>query len=363
MDRCIFLIIFSLFQQIAMTQAVWSGDVNNNGLVNKIDLLYLGYAFGEVGAARANISNEWVANELPDAWAGNFPNGVNFLYADCNGDGVVNELDANIIIEHIGLSHDDVLYVPDEILIGQAGVNPSCQFMNGPTAAPVGQLFTIDIGLGDMGIPIENMAGITFTIDAQPDILGLNNTQLTFNEDGWIEPKEDQSTQAQQIDQEKARLKVAFTRTDRIPVSGFGAFAKVSFLIEEDIVDLLMIDTVTYTIDSITVLTDELVAIPIVPDTLKLAVDKNLIVSTIDNPKLQSIAIYPNPNKGFLLIESAEINLERVELINSLGQSVFSKKLQPNRFQSLDFQNLPKGIYYVKIYSEAGIKTEIVHKF
>ena len=361
-NRYTFILFFLLSLQLGFAQSVWSGDVNNNGVVNKIDLLYLGYAFGETGNARTTINGAWEAQTAPELWSGSFPNGINFLYADCNGDGVVDELDADVLIQNIGLSHDDVLFVPDERPIGELGTNPECRLMNNLPAAPVDQLFTIDISLGDQDIPIENMSGMTFILDVEPDIIGLNNTTFTLNENTWLESDEEQSLVVQHIDEERARLKVAYTKTDRIPLSGFGPLATVSFLIEGDIVNFLVRDTITYTIDSIVVLMDDLTAIPIVADTLLLPIDENLIVSMLEENKLSTIEVYPNPNKGFLLIESTDVILEKVELINAIGQKVFSKNLKNTTFQSIDFQHLQQGIYYVKIFAEQGIKTEIVHK-
>lgn len=42
--------------------------MNNNGIVNKIDLLYLGFAFGETGTARTALGGTWEANDLPTEW-------------------------------------------------------------------------------------------------------------------------------------------------------------------------------------------------------------------------------------------------------------------------------------------------------
>lgn len=361
--RYILIIVFCLVQQIIGAQSIWSGDVNNNGIVNKVDLLYLGYAFGETGSIRTNGTEEWVAQSIPTIWEGSFPNGINFLYADCNGDGIVDEKDAAVIIQNLGLTHNDVVFSPDEILIGRVEEDPACRFMNAPTAAPVNQLFNIEIGLGDIGVPIENMFGFTFILDVEPDIIGLNNTELTIKQDSWIEPDSNQTLIVQQMNAERAQLKVAYTRTDRVPVSGYGPLAKVSFLIEGDIVDFLVQDTVTYTIDSIIVLTDDLTPIPIVPDTLKLAIDKNLTVNVLEQKLDTQISVYPNPNKGFLLIELNEVQGERIEIINNLGQQVFSQALVNKQFQSVDFQHFEKGIYFVKIYTPEGIRTEVIQKY
>lgn len=360
--RYFFGFILFLSQHLSVAQSVWAGDVNNNGIVNKIDLLYLGYAFGEIGTPRIDTSTVWVAQNLPIAWDGNFPNGVNYLYADCNGDGIVDELDAAVIRKNAGLSHDDVAIIPEEILIGEAGINPACRFNKPPKAIPVDQVFNLEIALGDLDIAVENLSGLTFTIDVTPDIIGLSDTKFTFKEDAWIDPNPEQTIQLQQRDTERARLKVALAKTDRIPVSGFGPLATVSFIVIGDLVDFLMVDSVTFMIDSITVLDDALNPIPIVPDTIKLAVDKNLTVNTIDLETTTKIAVYPNPNKGVLLIASNGIVLEKIELINGLGQQVFTEKLSNTTFQSIDFQYLEKGIYYMKIYSKKGVTTKTLHK-
>ena len=56
---------------------------------------------------------------------------------------------------------------------------------------------------------------------------------------------------------------MALAKTDRVPVSGSGTIAEASFIVIGDLVDFLMVDTVTFMIDSITVLDDELIPIPI----------------------------------------------------------------------------------------------------
>lgn len=360
--RYLFGFIFFLSQQLGIAQSVWAGDVNNNGIVNKIDLLYLGYAFGETGTARVDTSSTWMPAALPIDWEGSFPNGVNFLFADCNGDGKVDELDAAIIKRNAGLTHNDIPIIPEEILIGTAGINPACRFNNPPTAIPVDQVFKLDINLGDMGIPVENLSGLTFTIDVEPDIIGMNNLQLIFTEDAWVEPDSSQAIQLQHIDEERARLKVALAKTDRVPVSGSGMIAQASFIVIGDLVDFLMVDTVTFMLDSITVLDDGLNPIPIVSDTIKLAIDKNLTVGTFDIVENTRVEVYPNPNKGMVLLESNGNTLEKVELINQLGQLVLFQKLTANEFQNIDFQYLPNGVYYLKIYAKEAVTTTLLYE-
>lgn len=361
-SRYILFIIFFLFKQIGAAQSVWPGDVNNNGIVNKVDLLYLGFAFGETGFARITSDGSWNANDLPMNWDGSFPNGLNYLYADCNGDGIVDELDATIIIENLDLKHDDISFVPDEVLLGEEGINPICKFINTPTSALVDQRFTFDISLGDTNIPIENMSGFTFFLNVEPAFLRLNTIELVFNEDAWIDNTAEQSILIQQKDEDNVRLKVAYTKKDRIPVSGSGSIATVSFVIETDVIDLLTSDTAIFTLDSIIVLNDELEPIPIVTEPLKIFIDRDLKVSTKEHSRLSTIEAYPNPTKGLLLLESSEKILEEIEIINSLGQKVYSQKLRSEQFQSVNIQELNSGFYWLKIYTKNGVKTKSIQK-
>lgn len=353
-----FLLVISIaFTQLAFTQSVWPGDVNNNGIVNKVDLLYLGYAFSETGASRDAIDGTWSPKMLPVAWDNSFPNGVNYLYADCNGDGLVDEQDASIVLDNIGLTHNDIPFQPDEFLQGSSGMDPACEFLSPPSAVPVDQLFNLEIGLGNIELPINNASGFSFFLNIEPAIIGLNNTQFTLNQNSWLDTDTSQIIIAQQKDTENVRLKVAYTKTDRIPLSGSGSVGTVSFVIETNVIDLLITDSVTFTIDSIIVLDEGLNPIPVVPDTLKLWIDRDLKVSNVENPLLTKIVAYPNPNRGFSLLESPDGLLEKVEIINEMGQIILTQTLQNTRLQSINYQQLPPGLYWLKLYTRKGIKT------
>ena len=68
---------------------VYPGDVNNNGIVSGVDFLYLASVYNQTGAERDQEEQDNYSS-VDTEWDGNFPNGVNHTYADCNGDGKVN---------------------------------------------------------------------------------------------------------------------------------------------------------------------------------------------------------------------------------------------------------------------------------
>lgn len=354
-------ILFLFLFNSLLSQTMRPGDVNNNGIVNKIDLLYLGYAYGAEGPAREVVDETWETKNLPTNWNFSFPNGLNFAYADCNGDGVINEEDAKVIDTNAGLSHGDVLFQADPFMEGIPNQDPSCSFLNPPATIPVGQTFFLEIGLGNGNIPIENLGGLTFTLNIEPDIVGISTAQITFNQDSWLEVDTNRAISLQKIDELRAELEIGLTKTDQIPVSGGGAVATVSFLIIDDVIDLLVSDTVTFILDSITVLDNELQPILIVADTLYLKIDRDLMVSATDVDISTTVDVFPNPTKETIFFSVVDQQIQKAVLVNSLGQVLLSKTINGNSGK-LSIANFPDQLYWLKLHTKKGVLIRPIQK-
>jgi uncharacterized delta-60 repeat protein len=71
-----------------------------------------------------------------------------------------------------------------------------------------------------------------------------------------------------------------------------------------------------------------------------------LNTSVVEVADRAEISVYPNPATDFLSI-SAEVKLERIELIDALGRNVLSQA--PNALQiQIDISSLPNGIYLLR---------------
>ena len=80
-------------------------------------------------------------------------------------------------------------------------------------------------------------------------------------------------------------------------------------------------------------------------DNLKVSTGEN---STAITPykRQEEVTFYPNPANEFITIQTAEGS--QIELINMLGAVVIKKQVTNSKF-NLDVEQLPRGIYYVKI--------------
>jgi len=346
-----------------LAQTVWPGDVNNNGIVNEVDLLYLGYAFNTIGPPRATINDNWAAQDIVTTWDGSFPDGLNFAYADCNGDGIVNETDADVIQARLTLMHDDVPFIQDEILLPTSNLGAKFSIDDSNLSVASGQTIDlrIDFDNSDQELDNINILGFAFTVSV--DTQFFETSETVFNEllVSWINTN-GETTNRRFSNPTDGKFTVAYAKIDREAIlNPTGAIGTFSFVIEDNIINFLEpTDTVRVIVDSITVVTDELEKIPIGGS----SVDLDIIGRTTStyNPILDKIKFYPNPTNGWLLLKSEEVFLERVELVNTLGQIVYHKQLNNTTFQSLDLQHIPEGMYWLRMITELGIKSTPIQR-
>jgi len=79
----------------------------------------------------------------------------------------------------------------------------------------------------------------------------------------------------------------------------------------------------------------------------------------LPDPSL-GLAIYPNPAHEFIWVESAESNMEEIELITISGQTVQRVPANGLNRQSVSLQGLPKGLYLLRVRTPRGVSTHKV---
>lgn len=161
-------------------QTVWPGDVSGNGVVDYKDVLYWSFARGESGDSRATITGAWAAQDLVlDNWSGVFPgNGQSFAYADCNGDGVVNDADLAVIT----LNYQKI--VPSQPITEDA-------FVSGPIDLPsILSLQHVGDSLTDAGrsesllLALNTFVGENLKLSGVGFMLSYDPTFIADGEDG-----------------------------------------------------------------------------------------------------------------------------------------------------------------------------------
>lgn len=360
MFRVFLLFVTIVLLQPAVTaQDVWPGDVNNNGVVNGIDLLHWGIAFSNNGPARATVSTDWSAQPAGAPWAQSFPSGLNYSFADCNGDGVVDEEDYdNAIDENFGLTHG----VPssDGFTNALPGTAPKLRMVPSATLVEEGAIVDIDLFLDDTDQPLSNFYGIALQMTYTTGLLvGDSGPDFDFAENNWLEAGDDDAQELFEDDDGNGFAELAFTRTNQQPVPvGTGPIGQFRVIVEDIIVGL-EVDTFIIQIDSILLVGADFSTIATVPDSVYIIIAKDTSKLTLSNGRIpqaqlaNDIKVFPNPARsGFRL--NSPVPVTKLSLIDPLGRST---ELTAPRGINQQVQlpaNLPPGLYGLRLRTPYG---------
>ncbi len=138
---------------------LWPGDANNDGAVDHFDLLAIGAAYGTAGPLRNSPLN-W-APYISENWNGASYGEKNMKYADCNGDGIINEIDIDVVELHFGEFNDQYLETEKRksgknVFFSPKGALSNRVFEKGEDFLPI-------LSVNKKAVP--DLTGLAFTIE------------------------------------------------------------------------------------------------------------------------------------------------------------------------------------------------------
>ena len=394
----------------AKAQQVWPGDINNNGVVNGVDLLYHGVAEGGSGPARTTIGTDWEAYDAASAWSGEFIDGLNFNRADVNGRGSVEQGDRNALWQkNYGQIHSPVL--PDIFLAGDQNSDPVLDITAVDPEVDAGQLIELSLSLGSASKPITHFFGITFTINFDPNHIGDEVQMPMWNPDvlniqlatgNWLNPDGNSVESFVQLDNAAGKLEVVIMRKTPGTVSGHGEIASVMASGIEDIVMLEGANT-SFSINDIKLIDDNMVEYPVAGSTTTITIQPNASAALqassetteeishkgradskeeagngqYDNSEKQVLVadaqeetvqvecvVYPNPvvNELTARLAASSQTIESVQLYNANGQLVRQQGHLQSREAQMDVSDLPNGSYILRVETSAGTVAKMISK-
>lgn len=352
----------SLLSLGLQAQSIWPGDVNNNGTVNGVDLLYWGIANGSSGPARASVETDWLAQNAPADWSQSFPGGLNYAYADCNGDGLVDSDDFDEAIDD-NFSQTHGILQPDGYNNAASGsIAPQLRLVPSMEIVGEGAMVTIDLFLDDERQAIPDFYGLALQLSYTTDLLeGDDGPDFDFTEGGWIAAADNAAQELFIDDDGSGQAQLAVSRTNQIAVNVEAAAIGQFSIVIEDIIVGLSVDTFELIIDSVFLINDQLQSVAAITDTARIIIAKDpavLLSSSTDGPaevQKENTLLYPNPTKGSFFLET-ELEILDLRLVDQWGrqQSLRFHRQSQGRYQ-LEPPPLLPAIYYLQIHSNQGI--------
>ncbi|MEL6592871.1 MAG: T9SS type A sorting domain-containing protein [Bacteroidota bacterium] len=332
---------------VTATDSVWPGDANSDGVANNQDLLQLGLGFGYVGSARDSVSNTWEAKFSTDYFWPNFASGLSYKHLDCNGDSLIEWADTVAINQNYGLIHLR--------LDGTEKTGPllSLEFLEDTLV--VGDTATIIVNLGTDTLPASNLHGIAFTANYDTSLVDANSIEVHYD-NSWIATAGVDLLTIDKNFPQSGKIDMGLSRIDQQNVNGFGEIARIK---------VIMIDDLTAKADLAEMLSFELsnvFAISADASELDFSTQGDSVVvfqedttstTAIRTDWHQQIKVYPNPAQDRLEIELANLQAQRVQLLDMRGSVLRSSSPNTNRLQ-WDVRDLARGMYLLQIETKAG---------
>ncbi len=389
----------------AYTQNVWPGDINGNGTVNGIDLLYHGVAEGQVGPERFDQGTEWQAYSAGPQWVGSFNDGTNYSRADANGKGAVGYSDRKVLWEdNYGMTQST--HVLDNYPVANPLVDPTLQLVPTSTTVLPGEALQFDLFLGDAAKQVSNLYGITFKLQFDADwvkdetsapMYDPNVVSISVDNAAWPAPTSGNELEPFiQLENDLGQVEMVILRELPESGSGHGLIASIMVIIE-DVVMLENVET-DFVINDIVLVDENLNRFPVAgsqttvtiqANTSALQADENDDTATasmnagVDMPEAMSlsvdqwakdeiqggddiaqISVYPNPVVDRLQARTGSQTemLESMKLFTADGQLLRQQLKIEATNTTMDVSTLPQGSYYVQLETNTGTTVKLINK-
>lgn len=318
------------------TEEVWPGDINTDNIANHFDLLPLGIAQGVEGPIRENESTDWQG--IPAApWELSFPNGVNYKHADTDGNGRIEPMDRQAILDNFLETRGEV--IPFEPIAATPN-NPSL-FVETPNEGwPAGQAFNLPIVLGTPTLPVEGIHGIAFTIEFDPEAIRPESIALDFS-NSWLGDVNQDLLTLDKTLAEEGQIFVALSRVGPQELLGSGPVASLIGIID----DIAGLTSTPINVTAPLAVTATLDTIPIFTESSDLIIQRFQDVPKLD--LLKSLVLSPNPTHDEVRIwNKFGIAIDQVDVMDSAGNLLTTIKEGANR---ISLKAHPAGVYVLRI--------------
>ena len=322
---------------------VWPGDANNDLIANNLDVLALGLAFGSTGPVRPNASISWTGQPaLP--WSGNIPSGPNLKFADCDGNGTVNNDDTLAVFQNYGLVHNKTggtegTMTDPELIVA---IPPDSTLINDTIHAP--------IYLGTQGQPANLVYGVAFSVNYDTALVKSGSMHIDFNS-SWMG-----GTQPLRIGKDlydNGQFDAAHVRTDQMAVTGNGQIGTLHFIITDNIDGkTASFETLRLFVTNVHLIDANGIDLGVNP------IGDSVVVGDVLNgqaPLVEGkVKIWPQPARELLQI-SAPFGIQKVELLDLQGRNLnipHAVMADTHQFQTGD---LAEGIYFIRLHTKQGI--------
>lgn len=337
---------------------VYPGDANIDGVVNNWDYLYPATSYGVSGAPRTNQLNLFVPTQAND-WTTSLANNLNTKYLDCDGNGVINGQDMNVITNNYGSKRTCTTAQPPNL--------PNVQFYmvdylgNRIDTADFFNTSAIKRSLTlRCDIPNNDFYGIAFTVELDDSVF-TGSTIASLKT-----PKLNYGTYKSLVKSYQSsyglgyyKWEVVMTPTDGINTGSNGNLMKLYFDVNTSNYAYgtqpahIRFKNVRIIKNDGTILSNY----GMQNQTVHLR--RGFVATDEQRSTLQKSSVYPNPASDNLTIDLGDATEANLRLYDIAGKLITQKNITISQ-STLDVSPLSAGIYLIELSNEFG---KMTHRF
>jgi|GEM_PF-1970616 len=325
---------------------VWPGDANNDLSANNYDILALGFYYSMNVSPRGSVSNQWAAQDAINSGTIQF-NSADLKHADCNGDGIINEIDTVAIKQNFNQAHPARLTFGNKL----SSTNPDLYFTSASSSYGPGDWVDAEVWVGNSTNTLSDFYGIAYDISYDNGMI-QTGTGTFYNTSGGLGNPGVNAITFNKLS--NGIVNGAFCRKNFTGINGYGKIGVLHFRINPLITtpQYLALNFDNYqAIDA----NGNYVTLNLLPYTIY--IDPALSVK--ETAAANNFKIYPNPNNGeFILVtDFVSGNNSVLKIKNIFGEKVYEQAFdKPGQIINLSKTGIPAGIYYAEINNSEKIR-------
>ncbi len=344
---------------LCLNSCVFEGDYNDDGVVNAKDALDLGLNIGEGGFDRTNdFTLFWTGQESSDWGHGQMSSNIDLKCGDGDGDGYIDFGDFDELEEHYGNIHN---FVPNNV--GQLSSLP-ISFVPQSTDVDSGEWMFIDIYVGNAANPALDFYGTSFTFNINPDVIDSSSVIFNIADNNWMS-YESPLYEFYEVPQD-GQIDIAVSRISNASTDGIGLIGTLEFIIEEEVQGLKKRFSINSFTQELIAMTD-IISVNEKGQFKKHPKQSKVITINSGNDDIKEdlsskVDVYPNPTSSIFTIDADNLNIDRVEIYDALGQKISSSTISQSYKYEVDLTSVIQGVYFVKVFSQGEIITKKIQK-
>jgi hypothetical protein len=333
-----------------VSDCVWPGDLNADGIANYCDLLALKPGLGADGTTRGGPLN-W-APRSSDNWAESLPSSVNYKHIDADGNGLINAFDLALTENHYGLTTPWFDAPVDEFQVGPEIIGVPALFTDTFEDIENGQSVYLEIQLTE---DIPDLAGFAFQLEIDtnyfesisffPGLSCMVNDCLPFSNPEGFYPDSDQLDYAVIVEDPSLSLPA-------------GDYFLLRLDAKEAYPNPLPSDSTQLVIKNIKAIDSDGSEIEIGATYPTFTFEGVTVISSTKEAQASPFQMIPNPASESVLLQFGQEMERSWTLMDVRGQLLYSGQCDVCLSTMVPLGDLPSGMYFVQVLEQGKIRTE-----